>query len=420
MSEDILIIQLRDCFTAGYTLPQFCVDNNIKKPLFIAIGKRRADLLWEIYVQFKYDRRITPKFTFANAKDCAINFSVESLLNTLILEDYDKINFSDYDSVIVLSTERINVNLSNIIYIEQLTNYFISRAYVDIPILHFLQRHPKVKLIVTNFPEQPKIDDEDFLKNFYNIVELIEKFLDNRGVHVPNHFDKLGYTNDEVAILMHMPDLNTNLDGSTYMEDDPNPLVGIKNNQRMTADQPENYVNKIYFVGTCHQYGINAPFDKTIPSYLQKMLNENNLPYRVENVSQRYHYRYQEIFYNLAKLAPKPNDIIFIHADGIKPRSLPFFDLSNAFDGYDYKKIWVIKFHVNEIGYKILAEKYFRLLVQNNFFKNANFKYSTPPLARIVTVFRMKILLLQLNFLTWRSWTLTNKNFVKNVSKLVA
>ena len=42
MNEDILIIQLRDCFTAGYTFPQFCIDNNIKKPLFIALNERRA------------------------------------------------------------------------------------------------------------------------------------------------------------------------------------------------------------------------------------------------------------------------------------------------------------------------------------------------------------------------------------------
>ena len=55
MNEDILIIQLRDCFTAGYTFPQFCVDNNIKKPLFVAIDERRADFIWEIFVQFKYE-----------------------------------------------------------------------------------------------------------------------------------------------------------------------------------------------------------------------------------------------------------------------------------------------------------------------------------------------------------------------------
>jgi len=45
MNEDLFIIRLRDCFTAVYTFPQFCIDNNIKKPLFVALDERRADFL---------------------------------------------------------------------------------------------------------------------------------------------------------------------------------------------------------------------------------------------------------------------------------------------------------------------------------------------------------------------------------------
>ena len=37
--DEQFLIQLRDCFTGGYTFPQFCIDNDIKKPLFVAEGK---------------------------------------------------------------------------------------------------------------------------------------------------------------------------------------------------------------------------------------------------------------------------------------------------------------------------------------------------------------------------------------------
>ena len=379
MDDDIFFIQLHDCFTAGYTLPQFCIDNNIKQPLFIAIDERRSYFMWEIYTQFKYDRRINPKFTLFNGKTGSINFSAGSLLPPTILENIADINLVEHDKIFVLGVTRIN-DISNAIYIDRLTDYFISKTYVEVSLLHFLQRHPRVKLIVTNFPKQPKIDDENFLKKFYNIIELRYKLDHDKSGNVPTHFDKLGYNNEDVAALIKtVPIFNTNLGGAAYMQEDSNPIVNIKNNQRMTAYQPENFINKIYFVGSCHQYGINAPFDKTIPSYLQKMLNEHNLPYRVENMSQRYFYRYQEIFYNLCKLAPKPNDIIFVYVNDIEPCKLPFFDVSNAFADYDYKKIWVIKEHVNEIGYKILAEKYFEFLTKNSFFKNVKFEYPPPP-----------------------------------------
>ena len=360
MDEEILLIQLRDCFTAGYTFPQFCIDNGIKKPLFVIPGERHATFMWEVYVQFTYDRRITPKFAISNGNVCIANFIAWNNFPPLKIEALAAINLAEYDKVILITNEKSNLSFQNAIYLDELTKYFTSRAYVDIPLLHFLQRNPKVKLLVTNFPLQPVIDD--------------------RGAKdIPALMGRLGYSAEDVAILGSEIVTKTNLDGSTTMEDNPNPLVGIKNNQRITTHQPEHYVNKIYFVGTCHQYGINAPFDKTIASYLQKMLVDNNLPYRVENLSQRYFNRYQDLFYNLVKLAPKPNDIIFVYVAGISARSLPLFDVRDAFKFHDYNDVWITHGHSNEVGYKILAEHFFELLTRENFFKDNEFHYPPPP-----------------------------------------
>lgn len=39
--EEKYITQLRDCFNAGYQFPQYCIENNIKKPLFVGVDENQ-------------------------------------------------------------------------------------------------------------------------------------------------------------------------------------------------------------------------------------------------------------------------------------------------------------------------------------------------------------------------------------------
>lgn len=379
MNEEIFFIKLHDCFNAGYQMPQFCIDNGIKKPIIIFRDENSLSFAWEIYVQFKLDKRITPKFSLLNGKSGKFFLNFPDVMGILNFEKLSSQNFKDYDKVLFFIASRIKPEISNAIYLDQLTDYFTKRVFLEIPLLHFLQHHPKVKLIVTNFPTQPKIDDKEFKEYLVDLEVMRQKLRKNTGAPIKTALDRLGYNNEEALKLMEAPPVKTNFDGSTTMEEDLDPLIVIKNNQRMTAYQPQNFQNKIYFIGTCHQYGVNAPFNKTIPSYLQKMLNENNLPYRVENESQRYTGRGQDLFYNLIKLAPKPNDIIIIYLSNLRPLSLPFCDVSNALNGYDPRDFWVVAGHANEKAYEILAKEYFKFLVANNFFQNTEFNYPAPP-----------------------------------------
>lgn len=47
--EEKYFAQLRDCFNAGYQFPQYCIDNNIKKPLFVGVDESQKAFLLEIY-----------------------------------------------------------------------------------------------------------------------------------------------------------------------------------------------------------------------------------------------------------------------------------------------------------------------------------------------------------------------------------
>ena len=207
--------------------------------------------------------------------------------------------------------------------------------------------------------------------------------LQDTSGNVKTKLDRLGYTNAEAIELVEAPRIVKNPDGTTPLQDKPDRLLHpIRGGKMVTAYQPETYRNKIYFVGSCYEYGINAPFDKTVESYLQKLLNEHNLPYRVENEGQHYFGRRQDIFYNLNALKPAPDDIIFIWLSNFLFKSLRGFDLSDAFaPPHDYREIFIEKKHGNEIGYKILSEKYFEYLTANNFFRDEKFEYPPPPAA---------------------------------------
>ena len=69
-------IQLRDCFYAGYSMPQYCVDNGIKNPL---IASYDPEFLWEIYIQFHYDKRIVCQKNLQISITDSITFQMDYL-----------------------------------------------------------------------------------------------------------------------------------------------------------------------------------------------------------------------------------------------------------------------------------------------------------------------------------------------------
>ena len=377
-NDMILLMRLRDCFTGGYTLPQFCADEKIKKPLFVS-EQKISQLVWEIYVQFRYDKKMSPQFAFLDVPNGEINFSIFGIIPPLYYKNFSEVNPVAFDAIILLTTREVKIS-GKVISFAALTDFFVRKTYAEIPLLNFLQRYPKTKLIVTKFPSIWRYKDAlDFHKQLKNIEEMRKILRADKSGNVKTPLDRFGYTNQEVLTLMEAPPAKSNPDGSTTMGDNDHPLMRIKNGRRETAYQPEHFLNRIYFVGTCHDFGVNTPFDKTTESYLQKMLNENNLPYRVENISQRYWNRYQDIFYNLNKLTPAPGDIIFIWLGDMAAPNLPFLDLSDVFDPpHNYKEFYCTQGHVNELGYKLVAEKYFDCLTANNFFRDIEFKYPSP------------------------------------------
>lgn len=376
--DQLKCIRLRDCFYAGYSMPQYCIDNGIKNPL---IASYDPEFLWEIYVQFRYDKRIMPQLSLISGEPVTVAHSVACVLNGQL---FNKINYNDtgkYDRIIMLTTNRFKeLPADKTVYFDSLLGQFIQYVYAERPLYDYLNQNTGAKVIVTNIPniKNNEYTSEYEKKVLKKSIHQLRRELETRnGKTIETRFDEFGYSNDEVHAILALSGNKTNLDGTTDLLDNDHPLVMTKGGIRKTANQEGEYQNTIWCMGTCIYYGIGSPYDKTIESYLQKIFNENGHKYRVENVSQFYSGRYQDIFYNLNRLPVKKDDIVLICLQGLHARGIPFFDIDHIFDRpHDHGEVFADAGHINERGNKVLAQKMYEYLRENDFFKN--FKYDIP------------------------------------------
>ena len=253
MNDDILFIQLRDCFYAGYTMPQFCIDNEIKKPLFVVADVKDWSRLWEIHAQFSHDKRIKPDFAAQNGNVDSVRMSPGTLFAELKVKNFNSVNFDDFDKIFFLSLQKQEKISEKMIYFDELLNFFIPHTYVEIPIQHFMQKHPKVKFFLTNFPtivaNEFNTDwEKKIIAERTTLAKITENFNADENYKTP--YDFLGYSREELSEILNLPNAKTNLDGSTVNEDSDKPLVQVKNGRRVVSDQPENFKNRIYFLNT--------------------------------------------------------------------------------------------------------------------------------------------------------------------------
>ena len=388
MSDDTLvneeiISRLRDCFYAGYTLPQFCIDDDIKKPLFLAAQDFDRRFIWEIYVQFLWDKRISPTFATLEKQSFELqSFEVKWFLNSPTVKTIYELGTRDFDKVFLLTARRLDFDAEKVIYLDELMGMLMYRVYWELPLCHFAHRHPEIKLFAINFPMlKPNPLNTELEKIFLRkgdsyLEEMFDKFSLNTGEHVATPFDFLGYSNEQVRNLLKFPTAKTNPDGSTVLVDDDDKYLVIHDGKRLTANQPETFDNRIYFVGNCIYFGWGVPFDKTLTSRLQRLLNENHLPWRVENESQIFGNRHQDIFYNLNNLPLRAGDIVFVCTHNVKLKNFPFVDVEDVFQRpHDFGEVFFDPDHLNELGHKALGEIFFALLTQNNFFRDVELRY---------------------------------------------
>ena len=107
-NDEKLFIKLRYCFAAGYTLPQYCIDNDIKKPLFV-LEKSAEWFLREIRAQFRYDNRIfLEQYCFIDGDQRRIPFNHRILGTNVLVKNISQKMISWFDAIIFLTQKNMN------------------------------------------------------------------------------------------------------------------------------------------------------------------------------------------------------------------------------------------------------------------------------------------------------------------------
>ena len=377
--DQLKCIQLRDCFYGGYSMPQYCRDRGIKKPL---IASYDPEFLWELYVQFRYDKEILPAFRMLAGEGTAVSHGMECVVGGCRFEKLDLNKVEGYDKIILLTTNRFpQLPVDRTVYFDTLLRQCAQYVYAERPLYHYLDTHRGVRVVLTGYPvlKRNELSTEREKVIVQKNVHVLRKELKERnGKVLKTRFDEFGYSNDQVYSILALSDARTNLDGTSDLVDSTDPLIRTENGKRLTAYQNGEYSHTIWCMGTCVYYGIGSPYDKTIESYLQQILNENGHEWRVENASQFYSGRYQDIFYNLNRLPVKEGDIVLICLQNLRAEKLPYFDCRNLFDRpHNYGEVFADSAHINERGNQIYARKFYEYLVENDFFRQ--YEYSGIP-----------------------------------------
>ncbi len=138
----------------------------------------------------------------------------------------------------------------------------------------------------------------------------------------------------------------------------------VQNGRRITCYQPKDYIGTIYFLGPCIMFGAYAEDQYTIESYLQKMLMEKGVPYRVENYASQLRLdseledRLMEIKYL------SPNDIIIYLSQEGEVNGARNYPLWKIYESQHVPIDWVTNWyiHCNYRINQILANSIFEFL----------------------------------------------------------
>ncbi|MDR1688179.1 MAG: adenylyltransferase/cytidyltransferase family protein [Clostridiales bacterium] len=311
-----------------------------------------------------------------NLKSASFDVSSDSLKNRSEAEI--KINGRDYavggrglNFVVFDPTNEILIDSVRFDTYEPTIQCFRNFQIPDL--MKYRIEHPDISIICFVLPGFPKVnisENEKFIvENEINVLNL-HKFLDSDMFTLNSCFTK-----DEIIEVITAPKAFYDIYGTRRFEDVSGSCLNISNGYRVTKGQPREYKRTVYLVGGCSVFGIGAADGGTIASALQKLLND----YEPEQkfIVQNYGYnltggadRPSEQVRVLYSLPVKPNDIVLFQAFRGIDASYHSFNFGYSFQRpHEYGDIFFDKSHYGESGYRVIAQKMFDGLKEQNFFE---------------------------------------------------
>lgn len=123
------------------------------------------------------------------------------------------------------------------------------------------------------------------------------------------------------------------------MSDTETELIRIKNGERLTVNQPEQYSRCIYLYGPCVVTGYYVSDQYTISSWLQSELNQTGFSFKVVNRGFADNYLATE---RLQSESFKQGDIVVLDQYGAQVEDFPILNLTDALEKHDASADWFV------------------------------------------------------------------------------
>jgi cytidyltransferase-like protein len=150
--------------------------------------------------------------------------------------------------------------------------------------------------------------------------------------------------------------------GAVYLKDMDTMLYHVKNGQRLTVGQPEEYTKSIYFFGACVIVGAYVEDAHTIESFLQKLLNHNEIKARVVNCGSWSDEN--ALMEKIAQTKFRQGDIAVVYDQNKCFDGIPNLNLADCWAREQVPADWAVNLpqHCNYKANRVMANEIFEFL----------------------------------------------------------
>lgn len=288
-----------------------------------------------------------------------------------IIFDYIKNNSHEVCQRMVLkkglirnSELRMNICLYGGIQLRVNNNEFdsaMNNAYLDTQI-ELMYQHYKEKVLVFYINEKYNMSLSKTEKERMYAPNC--DFMNVPNLHKLYSYDDVEERFKAICKESYVGKVRTVENNLLLHEEQRGRYINIDNGLRITSNQPKEYIGTIYIYGLCTVFGSYVEDKHTIPSWIQKKLNENTILYRVVNLGNVLPINLQRFFDSIEL---KENDLLVCLASFTTPRFLKevkAIDITKKFEerkcSMQNKDCFVdLLSHPGEYGSKIYADVMF-------------------------------------------------------------
>lgn len=251
-------------------------------------------------------------------------------------------------------------------------------------LLNYARKNPSINLICALKPAFPSDNLSEGEK------KLIHDFLPFESCY--NHLDCVPTLNQyfdsssDILEVLTAPHSYHDIYGVRHFEDTTGKYVNTANGIRLTTNQLQKHKHSIFIVGGCASFGIGSSDSNTIASYLQRSFNNRASEYEFNVYNYGYylwaglHGNSSDDNYKVLDFLPtQPGDIVLFWTDE-PSEGLPCCDLSKAAQRpHSYGEVFFDRYHYTADGNRLIADKLFDYLQQNDFFQDSSHMNSPQP-----------------------------------------